>query len=781
MYQLPTTLSEDLIYFGTLVDDFTQGKTSAAQFKANRVPMGIYEQRKDGTYMVRVRCTGGFISPEQLRQVALTAKSHDSSFLHITTRQEIQIHHIRIEQTKTILPALQKVSLSSKGGGGNTVRNILVDISSGIHREETFDVLPYAVDLTTRLIAEPDSFTLPRKLKIAFSNREDVKDFAIINDLGYVAKIRDGKRGFQVFLGGSVASSPTLGWELFDFVSESELINIARAAKQFFNNHGNRKNKHKARIRYIFFKEGAEKTKELYFQYYHAVKANENVEYQPKALIFAPKTPSFEPVENTSGAYQFWEKRYAQSQRQNQLYSVNLAFTNGNADSDTLLKIADFAASFGDDVLRFTPRQQLQMRNIPKAYLGNVYQLIQELGLATEDPQIVNNIVSCTGADTCRLGICLSKGAASALQERLQKSKLPLDEAGSFQINISGCPNSCAQQLWSDLGFSGKVVRNERMYPAYNVWGAADKLSDTRLGEHLGTVSARDLPAFTEKVLADYLPLKGQFPRFRAYLDGGGKEKIAQTLDSFKNVPSFKVDKNYYFDWGSEEIFSVVNKGPAECSAGLFDMIDIDLNFIRENFVKLEAEGADVNPLLYDIVFSSSRMLLITKGVEPRTTAETFTMFIEKFIKEGLISDEFMSLVEAASQPDYNFAHRQIEVVSLAKAVVALYETMDDSLQFKTAKVSEAVTEKGSKPVAEKDSEPAVQSITKNLRGVSCPLNFVKTKIELSALKSGDLLEVWLDDGQPIQNVPGSIRNEGHEVVSVTQTGEYWKVLIRKA
>lgn len=766
-------MTEDLIYFGTLVDDFTQGKTSAAQFKANRVPMGIYEQRKDGTYMVRVRCTGGFISPEQLRQVALTAKSHDSSFLHITTRQEIQIHHIRIEQTKTILPELQKVSLSSKGGGGNTVRNILVDISSGIHREETFDVLPYAVDLTTRLIAEPDSFTLPRKLKIAFSNREDVKDFAIINDLGYVAKIRDGKRGFQVYLGGSVASSPTLGWELFDFVPESELINIARAAKQFFNNHGNRKNKHKARIRYIFFKEGAEKTKELYFQYYNAVKADENVDYQPKPLIFSQKSPSFEPLKITTGDFQLWESRYARSQRQNGLYSVILSFTNGNSDSDTLLKIADFAAAFGDDVIRFTPRQQLQLRNIPKAYLGNVYQLVQELGLATEHAQLVNNIVSCTGADTCRLGICLSKGAASALQERLQKSSLPLDEAGSFQINISGCPNSCAQQLWSDLGFSGKVVRNERMYPAYNVWGAADKQSDARLAEHLGTVSARDLPAFTEQVLADYLPVKSQYPGFRSYLDAGGKAKIAQTLDSFKNVPAFKDDKNYYYDWGSEEVFSVVNKGPAECSAGLFDMIDIDLNFIKQNFEKLDAKGADVNLILYDLVFSSSRMLLITKGLEPRTTSETFTMFIEKFIKEGLISKLYTELVEAAaSQKDYNFTSQKEEVIALAKAVVALYETMDDSLQFKTLKVSEKT---------EEAHRPAGQIFTKDLRGVSCPLNFVKTKIELSTLKSGDLLEIWLDDGQPIQNVPGSVRNEGHEVVSATQTGDYWKVLIRKA
>lgn len=775
MYQLPTTLTEDLIYFGTLVDNFKQGKTSATQFKANRVPMGIYEQRKDGTYMVRVRCTGGFISPEQLRQVALTAKRHDSSFLHITTRQEIQIHHLLIEQTKTLLPELQEVSLSSKGGGGNTIRNILVDISSGIHPEETFDVLPHAVDLTTQLIAETDSFTLPRKMKIAFSNRENFKDFGVINDLGFVAKIKDGKRGFQVFLAGSVASSPTLGWEVFDFAPESELFNIARAAKRFFNNHGNRKNKHKARMRYIFFQEGVEKSKELFLDYYRTVQAEENLLYTPKDLVFETTAPTFEPVALASEEFLTWSQRFAQPQRQASLYSVNLSFPNGNSDSDTFIQIADFAAAFGNDVLRFTPRQQLQIRNIPKIYLGNLYQLIRELGLSHDDPKLVNDIVSCTGADTCRLGICLSKGAATALQERLRKSPLKLDDAAGFQINISGCPNSCAQQIWADLGFSGRVVRNERMYPAYNVWGGADKSSNTRLGELLGVVSARDLPAFSERVLADYLPVKDHFPSFRAYLDGGGKAKVSETLKAFKEVPSFKDDKNYYYDWGSEEVFSVVNKGPAECSAGLFDMIDIDLNFIKQNVENLDVERADANRILYDIVFSSSRMLLITKGVEPRTTSETFTMFIDKFIKEGLISDEFTNLVEAASQPNYNFTPYKVAVLNLAKAVVALYETMDDSLQFKTAT-------NVAKVVAKVETPRAVgQSFTKDLRGVSCPLNFVKTKIELSALKSGDLLEIWLDDGQPIQNVPGSVRNEGHEVISATQTGEYWKVLIRKA
>jgi len=781
MYKLPHTLTEDIAYFGTLIDDFHQGRIEPVKFKGSRVPMGIYEQRQDGTYMVRIRCTGGFISPQQLRQVALTAQKHHSTHLHITSRQEIQIHKIAIDQVKTILPELQEVGLSSKGGGGNTVRNILVDINSGIDKNEVFDVLPYAVDLTTKLIAEPDSFTLPRKLKIAFSTKEENADFALINDLGFIAKIKNGKRGFKVYLGGSVASNPTLGWKLFDFAPEEELFNIAIAAKRFFSNHGNRKNKHKARIRYIFYKDGAEKTKELFYQYYYQIKAEGSFIYTPSDLNFIYKDPGFKAIEDPSEAFKLWKNRYVSAQKQEGLFSVLVPFVSGNTESETLLKIADFADAFGNDVLRFTPRQQLQLRNIPEKYLGNLHQLLVDLNIRTGTPLVINNIISCTGADTCRLGICLSKGAASALRKKLEKSALNLDEISELQINISGCPNSCAQQIWSDLGFSGRVGRNERMYPAYSVYAGASKGLNPSLSETLGTVSAKDLPQFTKDILAGYIKVKDEYTSFKSYLDAEGKDRIKALIEKFGDVPSFNDDKNYYYDWGSEELFSVANKGPAECSAGLFDMIDVDLNFIQKapKLLEEEKDATQIRRILYDVVFASSRMLLITKGAEPKTTAESFTLFIDHFINEGLIDETFKDLIETARlSPDYDFTGKESEIFALADSVVRLYEGMDDSLQFKTVSKKTAVVETG----------PTVQELpntdkirVKDFRGVACPMNFVKTKIELSTMKSGELLEIWLDDGQPIQNVPGSVRNEGHEVKSAIQDGDHWVVLIKKA
>ncbi|MCC8088866.1 MAG: nitrite/sulfite reductase [Rikenellaceae bacterium] len=272
MYELPKTLVQDIDNLGLLTDKFRKGEIGATEFKVGRVPMGIYEQRKDGTYMVRIRTTGGVITPHQLSGIIDIAKKHGSGLLHITTRQEIQIQNIKIDDTGSILNDLKKIGLSSKGGGGNTVRNIIVAEDSGISEKEVFDPTPHSMALTTKLIAEPDSFTLPRKLKIAFSGNEDNTDYAAINDIGFIAQIQDGARGFKIYVGGSVASKPTIGWVLADFIPEGDIYAAAEAVKRLFSDYGNRKNKHKARIRHIFYRLGAEEVHRLFDKYFAEAK-----------------------------------------------------------------------------------------------------------------------------------------------------------------------------------------------------------------------------------------------------------------------------------------------------------------------------------------------------------------------------------------------------------------------------------------------------------------------------------------------------------------------------
>lgn len=288
------------------------------------------------------------------------------------------------------------------------------------------------------------------------------------------------------------------------------------------------------------------------------------------------------------------------------------------------------------------------------------------------------------------------------------------------------------------------------------------------------------LPAFTEAVLKTWIEAKANYATFRDYIDAEGAATIQKILHDYKQIPTFDEDKNYYYDWGSDELFSVANKGPAECSTGLFDMIEVDQNIIRNNLVLVESEPErrKQNALLYDVLYSAARMLLVTRGAEPRTTSEVFQNFIQLFIQEGLVNSSFLPLIQKVqANAAVDLLADKAEITELSNAVIALYEGMDDSLQFKGQATKTTKTPEATVPPTE--TTDAADRI-KDFRGVACPMNFVKTKIELSSLHSGQLLEIWLDDGQPIQNVPGSVRNEGHQILSTTQVDTYWKVLIKK-
>ncbi len=775
MYTLPATLSDDIKYFGSLVDEFLDGKLEPVKFKAIRVPMGIYEQRKDGTFMVRIRCAAGFITPLQLKKVAEIAHRHKSDLLHVTTRQEIQIQNVDLRETLPIHQNLKEIGLSPKGGGGNTVRNIMASVDSGIAHEEVFDVTSYAFNLTSKLIAEPDSFTLPRKLKIAFSNSEEDTGYAAFNDLGFIAKVRDEKRGFKVYLGGSLASKPMVGYELFDFVPEEEIFYIADAVKKLFSRYGNRKNKHKARLRYIFYKLGKDEVFRLFFEIYNEIKQSEDIPYNHTTFEFAIPAISLIPELVQTSEFEKWKERYVANQRQHGLWSVIVPLENGNINADKLGQLADFTSHFGDDVIRFSMRQNLHLRNIPEFYLGNIYNFLVKIGIDLHLPLLLNTVVACTGADTCRLGICLSKGASSALRKTLVHSDLELDKLGDLRINISGCPNSCGQQVAADLGFYGKVGRNDRMYPAYHVVAGASIGADPKLAELVGEVSAFDLPNFTTDIFRLYLEKQYKYKSFSEYVSAEGKADIAEITRKYEIIPEFRDDKNYYFDWGSDQIFSLAAKGVGECSAGLFDMIDVDLKTINDTKEQLrkETNKETVNKLLYSLVFASSRMLLITRGAEPKNVTEVFNDFLSKFIDVRLISNIYRETVEIARDNNqYDLSEKKETIIDLSQAVVSLYEGMDDSLQFKSL-------ENIDKP---NDTEISKQksALKKDFRGVACPMNFVKTKIELATLKSGDLLEILLDDGEPIENVPGSITGEGHKVLDQKKVEDYWMVTIEK-
>lgn len=805
MYRIPSTLDSDLDYTESLVKKYKAGEITAGELKANRVPMGIYEQRKNHHHMLRVRCTGGLITPKQLAKVAFVGHQVSASHLHITTRQEIQIHNVDILDAVPALRKLENSGLSTAGGGGNTVRNMMVNDRSGLTDREAFDVYPYVEELTSRLIAERDSFTMPRKYKVAMDYNVEDAHYSYVADFGLQAIVKDGKRGFRVFIAGSTAPNPHVGWEVFDFLPEIDLLRAAKALKNWFNKYGNRRNRHKARMRYIFYRYGEEEAKKMYLDEFNALKKDGSLDFYAPATVMAPShhDPAFAPAKEHPG-FETWKRRYAH-QAKDGLWYAYIAIPHGNGSPEFFALIADYLANYGDDVIRFTKREQIQVRNISEAYLPNIYNFFRKIGVFDIDyPAVITSLTSCTGADTCRLGICMPKGAIDAITRRLLQSDLDLDAIPDFELKMNGCTNICANATWADLGFSGRVGRvGDDPFPAYTVWLPVNGRNEIDLAQ--GWIAAKHIPAFVEDYLRDVIAQKDNYESYYVYVRERGSEFARNLLETkYKAVPAFSENPDFFFDYSDDEKFSLIKYGQAECSAGLFDIIDIDQDTIREKRKELAsaADSAAQEKILSDIVFSEARMLLVTRGLDPRTDDDVYNGFITEFINAGIVPEKYKVLIDIRRSEGALAAYRE-QIEELADLLNDLYKNMDDSLHFhgsaevqKSGSPEVQSNEKKTKEVQSndkaKEGQPNAKAtegaadgaekvdVFKDFRGVACPMNFVKTKIALTPMQSGQILQILLDDGQPIQNVPGSVKNEGHTVLATEKVDNYWKVTIKK-
>lgn len=811
MYRIPSTLNGDLDYTQSLIDQFKAGEIQAGQLKSNRVPMGIYEQRKNQHYMLRLRCAGGLVTPEQLAKIAFVGHQLSTSHLHVTTRQEIQIHNVDIEDAIPALKKLEKVGISSAGGGGNTVRNMMVDDRSGLTADEEFDVYPYVEELTSRLIAEKDSFTMPRKYKVAIDTSVATANYSYIADLGLQARIKDGQRGFRVLIAGSAASNAHTGWEVFDFLPEKDLYRAAKALKNWFHKYGNRRNRHKARMRYVFYKYGTEEAKRLYLEEFEELKKDGSIDFEAPALPLEHHKPNF-PALKAPTDFETWKRRYAHKQTNAEGLKENLWYAyiplrHGNNSTDFFAEVAVYLGNYGNDVIRFTKKEQIQVRNIPEEYLTNIYAFFKKLGVYQIDyPVVVTNLTCCTGADTCRLGICLPKGAIDGIAKQLLNSNLNLDAIPDFELRMNGCTNICALATWGDLGFSGRVGRvSDDPYPAYTIWLPVKGKHEIDLQQ--GYIAAKKIPAFVEDYLRDVIAEQANHANYYDYVAKRGVNIVKELIAKYKEVAPYAEEPDTFFDFGDDEKFSLIKYGKAECSAGLFDIIEIDQDTIREKRKEVEQLLSDgkqntgkIEKLLHDIVFSENRMLLVTRGLDPRTDEDVYNGFEKEFIAAGIIPQKFKVLTDKARNNESLIEQKPL-IDELADLLNDLYQNMDDSLQFKlpaektpieqdaeeknaeekapAEQVSEekAPAEKAS---AAEETETIAPDVKKDFRGVMCPMNFVKTKIALTPMQSGQILEILLDDGAPIENVPGSVKNEGHTILSTEKVENYWKVLIKK-
>lgn len=763
--KLPADLAADIETYEQEVKRFLDGSLPAGILKARRVPRGVYEQRTDGTYMVRVRVSGGVLDSDSSAALAALAEKYSNGLLHVTTRQDVQFHDLKIENTPAVMRELLKAGLTSKGGGGNTVRNVTACPYAGICPYEHFDVTPAAHAVTEYLIALTGSYNLPRKYKIAFSGCANDCALAQISDLGFVAETRDGTAGFRVFAGGGMGAQSRIADELCEWQPATEIIRTAEAVRRLFDRLGDRTNKHRARLRFVFERIGVDEFKNIFNQELATVTQEGVPAWNGKPELNTAVEPCGKPP-----ATEMRDGVRVIPQRQPGYFALPLHLPMGFINSADFALIGKLAGRFSAEKgLRTTRQQNLLIRFVKEADIQTLAAELARVSIDVLTPVPLDRFVACAGAATCRLGICLARNAAQACSDALAKEGISRATLDALDIHINGCSNACGQQPAAAIGFFGAAQRaDNRLVPSYVLTaGGQCNAEGAQLGKAAGRIPAAALPGFLADLARDIQTNRDEDESFLQYYHRRGHEYFEELTREHAAIPEYKDAPDFYRDLGATDDFSLAGRGAGECGAGVFEVIQNDLQTARKAQTP------------FDILLPTARALLITRGVDAQDADTVLREFEKHFIDSGLINAEYRALLTRARGFTEGWQtaldDKNDEIAALLDRVELLYSTLDANLEFHPPEKTEQPAEQARQAADENDV------VELDLKGVPCPMNFVKAKLALEPLAVGARLAVTLDDGEPVQNVPASFRAEGQEVEEVTDLNNgHWRVIIKK-
>jgi sulfite reductase (ferredoxin) len=808
---LPQEILEEIETFEDEVKRLQSGETPVEVFKPFRLQHGIYGQRQPDVQMVRIKIPFGGLTANQMRRIAELADTYATGVSHITTRQDIQLHFVPLPQIGTVMRKLAEVDVTTREACANTVRNVTACALAGICPGEVFDVTPYAKTVAYHLLRNPLNQSLPRKFKIAFSGCQRDCALTPIHDVGLLASRNEhGAIGFKMVVGGGLGSTPRIAKTLREFVPMNELIPSIEAVIKVFDNLGNRKNRSKARMKFVIDKLGFEEFTKRWEEAYRTLHKSDTekttldlLSHQDEAPLIMPTKSGNGSSSNSQGSngshathsiFEVWRKSNVINQRQLGFAAAVIKLPSGDITSEQMFVLADLAEKYSNGNIRTTIDQNLIIRWIPDFRLHEFYDELARQGLGTPGADLVEDIVACPGTDTCGLGITSSKGLARSLAELFPPGETPEDLKG-VNIKISGCHNSCAQHHIATIGLHGVGKRiGEHIAPVYELHLGGQVNGTAKIAQLIVKVPAKNVPDAIRHLLGVYRQDRQGSESLQAFITRMGKAKLKEELIPFTFLPSFEENSKYYFDWEAEEEFSVEDLGPGECAGGALEMIDNRILEAEQELyqAKLLAEkhqgGVAVNKA-YRAVVAGAKALLITEGIDPNTDAETLKEFDQLIMAKGLLSSDYRDLAlkiddlgTKSASPEFtkakiNFAREFVEACRIAT------EQIGQDLKLAPAKVgAHGQTEATPAPV-EEPSIPESQAPVYDLRGVMCPMNYVKTKLKMEMMDHGEQLEVWLDAGDPIKNVPMSLRNDGHKILvqeALDSEQSHFKILVEK-
>jgi len=569
-------IEAEIVRFEEKARQLQSGAITAEQFRPFRLKHGTYGQRQPGFQMLRVKIAAGVLKPAQLRVLADIADEYSTGRGHLTTRENIQFHFVKLENVGAAMRLLADAGLTTREACGNTVRNVTACPVAGICPGEAFDVTPYALGVSRYLLRHPDFHDLPRKFKIAFSGCENDGDCAVagIHDVGLIAQVRGNngtsRRGFKVLVGGGLGSLPTEAAVLTDFLPEEELLPTIEAILRVFTETGNRKNKLMARLKFVLRAKGIEEFRRLV--------AEKRKASQVPAEVFTVPTPikpslvTIAPMPLSSSAsspqndpeYDRWAEHNLMFQRQAGYGGVWIKLSAGTFHSKQMRGLADVLEKNELSGVRIAVNQDLVIPWVPFDRVRAVYDELGALDLATPGARTISDVTGCPGATTCNLGITRSLTLAEVLSREL--NGYTDTEIQKLRIKISGCPNSCGHHHIADIGFYGNVRKvGEQQAPYYQLLlGGKVNADGVQFARQIMAVPARPIPAIIRELLAFYQADRQRAETFSAWVSRTPDKVIKNRLLPLAEVNATTED--LFVDWGDTEAYSL-KLGRGECVA----------------------------------------------------------------------------------------------------------------------------------------------------------------------------------------------------------------------
>lgn len=665
---------KDILELDRRIKAFHGGQEDEERFKHYRLTRGVYGQRQFGVHMFRTKIPYGKLTADQLIRVADVSEKYTNGNLHLTTRQNIQMHYVKLADSPAIWTALASAGVTAREACGNTVRNITASPTAGVDPEEPFDVSPYVQAVFEYFLRNPICQDMGRKIKPAFSSSEKDSAFTYFHDFGFTPRLRivNGKqvRGFKVVLAGGLGAVPFIAPTVYDFMATDQIIPFMEATIRVFDRYGEREKRMKARMKFLLQKLGLEQYLEL-IEIERKSLVNQSVAIEAKEEeVVIPELPAELPqVEVDEERYAFWKRTNTFEQKQAGWHGAYVRIPLGDIHAEKARQLAAFVKTYAADDIRITVNQGLFLRYLRPEVLPLLFHTLDQLGFAEGGADSIADVTACPGTDTCALGVTNSTGLASVVSDLIHQEYSQLIEQSEIKIKMSGCMNACGQHMAAQIGFHGSSIkRGELVIPAMQIvlGGGVSPEGEGSTADKVIKLPTKRIPDAMRYLLDDFAAEGTNGELFNDYYQRQGKRYFYNLLKPLADVDS--LGETDFFDWGQNQQYEQ-EIGVGECAGVSLDVVGTIINDARQK-IESAREALEEDNLAAAVYHSytafviGAKALLLSKDVKCNTHIGILESFQETYMLDGEfpLSGDFPSYVLRLNekQPDKAFAGRYL-------------------------------------------------------------------------------------------------------------------------